>query len=264
MIDFDIARAWHKIFALHIEFVIDGIQKTSLDPNVVRDDAACNLGKWIFGSGARYARIPEYADLVEAHIRFHYAASAILEEHLAGRTGIRSNSFRAASEAVLASIDVLASTTVKTPPSTAREIAAKRKNAGDQPLWQETMRIGMKLIDEQHEELLNWIGKLNHDPAAAITSKSFVDSISAVKRLQTLHFETEEIFMQRLGLPHEQVQEHVNAHGELLKQLARIELDADNGVRQTAAEAHRAIEDQVLSHIAKYDLPLGRYIASPH
>ncbi|MCK9381203.1 MAG: hypothetical protein M0P95_09070 [Sulfuritalea sp.] len=264
MIDFDIARAWHKIFALHIEFVIDGIEKTSLDPRVVRDDAACNLGKWIFGSGARYARRPEYADLVESHIRFHYAASAILEEHLAGRAGNQSSSFRAASDAVLASIDALASTMIKAPRPAGRETAAGRKNDEDQPAWQESMRIGMKLIDEQHEELLSWIGKLNDAPTAAITSKSFVDSISAVKKLETLHFETEEIFMQRLGLPHEQVQEHVNAHGELLKELVQVELDAGNGIRKTAAEVHRGIKDHVLSHIARHDMPLSRHIANPH
>ena len=263
MIDFDIAKAWHKIFALHIEFVISGVEKTTLDPQIVRDDAACNLGKWIFGSGARYARMPEYADLVEAHIRFHYSAGAILQEHIAGNAGSQSSSFRAASDAVLAAIDALASSTITAPQSGRRGNATRKNVDGNQPAWQESMRIGMQLIDEQHEELLNWIEKLNDEPTAAIGSKTFVDSLSAVKRLETLHFETEEIFMQRTGLPLEQMAEHVHAHRGLLGQLVQIELDAGNGIRQTVAEAHGAIKSKVLGHIAQYDMPLSAHGANP-
>ncbi len=262
MIDFEIAKAWHKIVALHIAFVIEGIEKSSLDPRIVCDDVVCNLGKWIFGSGARYARMPEYADLVEAHIRFHYAASALLEEHATGNAESRSSSLRAASDAVLASIDALAASTIAVPESGKPGTATQTKDAGDQPAWTESMRTGMQLIDEQHEELLNWIGKLNDAPAAEITSQFFVDLISAVKRLETLHFETEEIFMQRAGLPVDQMLEHVQAHKMLLNQLVQVELDAGNGICKTAAEAQRAIKNAVLSHIAKYDMPLDVHVAA--
>ena len=262
MIDFEIARAWHRIFALHIEFVIDGIGKTGLDPQTVRDDAACDLGKWIFGSGARYARMPEYADLVETHIRFHFAAGSILEEHLAGKPCSQTASFRAASDAVLAAIDALASSAVADQQSGGSTVAARKNSDRDQPAWQESMRIGMKLIDEQHKELLSWIEKLNDQPTAAITAKYFVDSMSAVKRLETLHFETEEMFMQRVGFSREQMLEHVNDHGRLLEELVRLEADAGNGVRKTTAEAYRTIKDEVLGHIVKYDMPLSRLVAA--
>ncbi|MCX7150021.1 MAG: hypothetical protein NTY05_11535 [Rhodocyclales bacterium] len=263
MIDFDIARAWHKIFALHIEFVIDGIEKTNLNPQLVCDDMVCHLGRWIFGPGERYAHRAEYADLLEAHIRFHYAASAVLEARQAGITESQLDSFRAASDAVLATIDALASTAGARPPSARRETAARKQKRDHKPSRQESMQIGIKLIDEQHSELLKWIEKLNGQPTAEITSKSVADSISAVQRLETLHFETEEIFMQRIGLPPEQMAEHVAAHGRLLDQLAQVELDARNGICNTAAEAHRAIKDQVLCHIVQYDVPLSRHIADP-
>ena len=262
MVDFDIARAWHKLFALHIEFVIDGTEKTRLDPQTIGDDAACNLGKWIFGSGARYARMPEYADLVEAHIRFHHAASMIIEEHLAGKPGSQSSPFRAASDAVLASIDALASSTATERQAIGEISAARRGNGGDETAWQESMRIGMKLIDEQHGELLNWIEMLDDEPGAVITSRSFVESMSAVKRLETLHFETEEIFMQRAGVPLDRLAAHVNAHGKLISRLVRFELDATKGIRKSAASAHRAIKDEVLGHIVKYDMPLREFVAN--
>jgi hemerythrin-like metal-binding protein len=259
VIDFEIARAWHKLFALHVEFVIEGIEKTSLDPQTVRDDAVCDLGKWIFGSGARYARTPEYADLVETHIRFHFAAGAILNDHLAGNTASQSAKFCAASEAFLAAIDALVSGAVTDQESGEMAAVAKKMGNSGEPVWKESMRIGMKLIDEQHEALLRWIEKLNVQPMAAIASRNFVDSLSAVKRLEMLHFETEEMFMQRIGFRPDQLVEHVDDHGRLLAQLVKVEFDVNSGVRKAAAEAYRTIKGEVLRHIAKYDMSLSKF-----
>ena len=254
MIDFDIAKAWHKIFALHVEFVVEGIEKTSLDPHTVADDTVCDLGNWIFGSGRRYANSPAYNDLVETHIRFHYAASSMLVQHLAVNAATQLALFQATSAAVLASIDALAS-------SAGALAAPVRADVPAEPVWQDSMRIGMKLIDEQHKELLGWIEKLNDQPGASVTSKSFVRAISAVKRLEQLHFETEETFMKRAGVPLDQMAGHIREHSRLLDLLVEIVTDGDDGIRKTAAEAHRAIKDQVIGHIVRYDLPLRLLVA---
>ena len=263
MIDFDIAKAWHKIFALHVEFVIEGIEKTILDPRTVGDDTVCDLGHWIFGPGRRYANSSAYNALVETHIRFHYAASSILVEHLAGKAITQLALFRAASEAVLASIDALASSAATDASPVAADASTPGRGGRAEPVWQESMRIGMKLIDEQHQELLIWIEKLNDEPTAAITAKPFVASMSAVKRLAALHFETEEMFMQRAGFPLDQMAQHVCEHARLLDLLVAAGLDGGAGLRRTAAEAYRTIADEVLGHIVKFDLPLRTLVTNP-
>lgn len=76
--DFDQAMATHtkwKVRLAHYLAKHDG----SLEPNQVALDNQCELGKWIYGEGARHRGLPEYTKLKNAHQRFHKAAAAIVE-----------------------------------------------------------------------------------------------------------------------------------------------------------------------------------------
>jgi hypothetical protein len=49
MTSFDVARAWHEIYALRIQLLLDGIGDGGGEVSDVCDVTACDLGRWIQG-----------------------------------------------------------------------------------------------------------------------------------------------------------------------------------------------------------------------
>jgi hypothetical protein len=51
----------------------------ALKSNEVRARNRCALGKWLEGSGLKYASLPEYKTLAVEHAQFHVAAASVIE-----------------------------------------------------------------------------------------------------------------------------------------------------------------------------------------
>jgi methyl-accepting chemotaxis protein len=52
----------------------------ALRSNEVRAPNRCALGKWLEGSGMKYASLPEYKTLVAEHAQFHVSAASVIEK----------------------------------------------------------------------------------------------------------------------------------------------------------------------------------------
>lgn len=63
---------WKKKFHSHLE----GTE--TLDPATVKRPDACELGKWLAGEGAVYAKLPEFAAVREKHADFHRIAGSVV------------------------------------------------------------------------------------------------------------------------------------------------------------------------------------------
>lgn len=70
---------WKLKLALYLERP-DG----SLSPAIVEFAEGCALGKWLHGDGSVHATRPEYATLMEAHVRFHQVAAEVVRRADAG------------------------------------------------------------------------------------------------------------------------------------------------------------------------------------
>jgi len=57
----------------------------SLNPATVSQETNCELGKWLKGEGAKFAKSAEFATLVSDHARFHKAAGEIIRKADAGQ-----------------------------------------------------------------------------------------------------------------------------------------------------------------------------------
>jgi Chemoreceptor zinc-binding domain len=57
----------------------------SLTASTVGASGACELGKWLYGEGHQYSKLPEFSKLVSDHARFHKAAAAVIEKANAGQ-----------------------------------------------------------------------------------------------------------------------------------------------------------------------------------
>lgn len=75
--DFTESIATHSQWKVKLRMFIDGVGQ-DLDAEHICKDDQCSLGKWIYGTGARYAHDPLYNDLKNSHAAFHKCAAEIV------------------------------------------------------------------------------------------------------------------------------------------------------------------------------------------
>ncbi len=111
MINFNFASTAHKIFAFKLEVLVDGNDASHCNPEIAADHGACDLGKWLIAHGGELGHLPHVAELDRSHRRFHEAAGEMLRRFhdgdVAGARAIEQTEFRAASDAVLAALEVM-------------------------------------------------------------------------------------------------------------------------------------------------------------
>lgn len=76
--NFDNIIIAHSAWKIRIKSAINTGEK--LDAAVVSKDNACDLGKWIYGEGARYNNLPEFQTLKQKHAQFHQAAGETIRK----------------------------------------------------------------------------------------------------------------------------------------------------------------------------------------
>lgn len=74
---FDDAIAAHLNWKRRLRDCLDG-RPLSVTSAQAAQDGKCDLGKWLFGEGSRFANLASYRRLVEQHARFHGEAAKIL------------------------------------------------------------------------------------------------------------------------------------------------------------------------------------------
>ena len=78
--NFDDAIAAHIKWKVRLNQFIDGTSAEKLQSSVVCKDNNCDLGKWIYGEGAKYKPLPHYQDLVKKHANFHVCAADVVKK----------------------------------------------------------------------------------------------------------------------------------------------------------------------------------------
>jgi hypothetical protein len=83
---------WMEIIGAHVMWkqrltaFIAGESSETLDPEAIRQDDRCALGKWIYGVGAAMADLPRYEEVRSLHAQFHQYAADVARLHLEGKT----------------------------------------------------------------------------------------------------------------------------------------------------------------------------------
>jgi hypothetical protein len=106
--DFDDAIRAHVEWKLRLRMFLDG-QGESMTGDVAARDNACELGRWLYGEGRKYATDPSYPELKEAHARFHQVAAEVLiaaerGDKRAAEARLESPDYSKSSSAVVAAI----------------------------------------------------------------------------------------------------------------------------------------------------------------
>jgi methyl-accepting chemotaxis protein len=104
--DFDEAIKAHSAWKMKLSAYLrkpDG----SLKAADIQVDNKCALGQWIYGLGAKWSSLPEYATLKSEHARFHKAASQVVIRADSGQDTSEDIALGAKSEFALASSAVV-------------------------------------------------------------------------------------------------------------------------------------------------------------
>jgi len=76
----DEAIAAHIKWKLKLTRFVEGKSAEMLQSAVIGRDNLCDLGKWIYGEGARFKSAPQYRDLVQKHANFHVCAAEVVSK----------------------------------------------------------------------------------------------------------------------------------------------------------------------------------------
>jgi hypothetical protein len=106
--NFEDAIAAHIKWKVRLSQFIDGSSTEKLSSTTVCKDNLCDLGKWIYGDGAKYKTAPHYQDLVKKHANFHVCAADVVKKVEVGdksaAKGLLGAAFATASKETVAAI----------------------------------------------------------------------------------------------------------------------------------------------------------------
>jgi len=125
--------------------------------------------------------------------------------------------------------------------------------------WSNTYSMGVKLIDDQHKGLINFVNDLfNHANGNEQEEKLYFSSViqQAVKYIKE-HFQSEEKLM--IGTKFPGYMEHKKVHDEFTKTVVKSVQEYESGKRLVLEKFAYFLKDWVLTHVAVMDVKYAEY-----
>lgn len=249
MSNLDFLSVWHRTVALHLQSVLDGVEELRLEPVEIGDPGRCELGQWLAAQGASLARMPAYDELLVRHRHYHQVARRLVG---APRTGLARGlnlgalaELQAASEAVTLAIDRLIEQL---------QFGAEAFRARPTDFWDDSLRIGIDLIDEQHKAIAELGARVARAPEMSLSSESGVDFLGSFYKLIAFHFETEEQLMARICAPGDWQRAHIREHSALLETIVSYSYEQTLGTGPARiAEIVQDLQRIIVDHVIDFD-----------
>ena len=126
--------------------------------------------------------------------------------------------------------------------------------------WQSTYSVGMKLIDEQHMELIKLTNKLFNNCLAGHQKSraTFLQTIREAVDYVGYHFGTEEKVMERVNYPDYSI--HKGQHADFVREVLTKVDEFNSGKPRAPLTFVYFLRDWVLHHIAVSDKKMGDYV----
>ncbi len=71
----------HVMWKQRLTAFLVGESQEQLDPEVIKLDDRCPLGKWIYGEGRSMETLPAFEEVRELHAKFHQNAAQVVVLH---------------------------------------------------------------------------------------------------------------------------------------------------------------------------------------
>ena len=130
------------------------------------------------------------------------------------------------------------------------------------PLLKASMRIGLPAIDREHHALLSHLNRLIENPQLP-ASESFVDVLTCLGGAIDAHFRSEEKILGACGMPAAEVEQHVQAHTEILEQYADLNYGLMTGENVSRPDVLMMIHHWIIGHLLQHDLRIRDFLPVP-
>jgi len=126
--------------------------------------------------------------------------------------------------------------------------------------WSNQYSMGIKLIDDQHKALLEFVNDLfNHSTGKEEEERAyFKDVIQVAVSYVKTHFATEEKIMLTTKFPG--YAEHKKTHDEFILTIVKAVKDFESGKRLVLEKFAYFLKDWVLSHVAGMDVLYAQHL----
>ncbi|MGE5302356.1 MAG: bacteriohemerythrin [Alphaproteobacteria bacterium] len=123
--------------------------------------------------------------------------------------------------------------------------------------WDESLSVGIKKIDMQHQELVKIINCLVENETASGDSEPIAQVLDRMTQYAVYHFETEEALMLQYNYP--DYESHRDDHTQFKMKTAKFCLDALQGKETLPDELLSYLRDWLTNHILKTDMKYKPY-----
>ena len=134
-------------------------------------------------------------------------------------------------------------------------------NNGDLIVWDEKYAVGIKLIDNQHRQLVKLTNELHRDCIGRNTEIEtvFREAMSRMVEYVRFHFSAEQQLLERIKFPG--YIDHKKRHEALIKDILDAAKDFNEGRKFVPNNFVRTLRDWIFSHIAIYDKVYASFVA---
>ena len=123
-----------------------------------------------------------------------------------------------------------------------------------------SLALGVPSIDREHFALLAHLDRLLINESALPGSEAFSEALGRIGPQISTHFENEEGYMRRCGMPPDDVAAHVAAHHQILEQYVQLNYDLMKGRVPTRSDALQMIRAWIVDHVRQHDLRIRDYL----
>jgi hemerythrin len=125
--------------------------------------------------------------------------------------------------------------------------------------WQDSYSVGIKLIDDQHRELVRMTGELAEavEKGGSEAEVLFMKVIQGAVKYVKTHFTTEEIIMERFKFP--EYLAHKKEHEDFVAEVLKDVKSFEEGRKFVPLEFTRFLQNWILGHIAGSDRKYAGY-----
>lgn len=125
--------------------------------------------------------------------------------------------------------------------------------------WSEDLKVGIAVLDEQHEEFFELVNTLEKNKTSDVC---FYDLLGQVHRYIDVHFQTEEEYMRLTS--YSKYQEHKENHDRFSEEFSNLinKHYQNKGIIEARIEIINFIETWIEIHYKNDDIEMAKYLVT--
>ena len=128
-------------------------------------------------------------------------------------------------------------------------------------IWKDAFNTGISTVDMQHHKLIEMLNRIIEAYGYVTTDSDIISELlSDMTRYAMVHFETEEVLMEKHGYPG--LETHKREHLAFIKETAKLCTKTTEGADSVPKEALEFLRTWWQNHILKTDMSFSPYLLS--